>query len=158
MQFAIIQDTYSHLQLTQPFSSIICKHNVYFCFFVHCVYIKFASPQAAQLSLNIFWKFENQQCCISTRDLFKDAPLVFRSRKGKRKEKKRRKNQLGIKLGASRSDVPLELPPQPQNCKHNVRWQHLPQIKIGSFFFKKLLWSNDQCSMLSNGTSSAIYS
>ena len=57
-------------------------------FFPHYVHIQLALPLAAQLSLYFCKKFENQLCCTSTRDLFKDAPLIVRDRKEKRKEEK----------------------------------------------------------------------
>ena len=83
------------------------------------MHIKLALPLAAQLSLHFCWKFENQLCCTSTRDLFKDATLIVRDRKEKRKEEKRRKKpcfQWELNSGpvGPLSDVlPLELSPQP---------------------------------------------
>ena len=45
-------------------------------FFAHSVNIKLALRQAAQVSLHFCRKVENQLCCTSTRNLFKDAPLI----------------------------------------------------------------------------------
>ena len=37
--------------------------------FAYSVHIKLVSTQAAQLNLHFCWRFENQRCCTSTRDL-----------------------------------------------------------------------------------------
>ena len=40
-----------------------------------------ASPQTALVSFSFSWKVEIQQCCTSTRDLMKAAPLIERERR-----------------------------------------------------------------------------
>ena len=86
--------------------------NFYYCSF-SAYAACFASSCTTELSIFSLWKLKNQQCSTSTRDLIKVAPPIERLEREKKRKKPSSQRESNSGPTDPKSDVQLELPPQP---------------------------------------------